>query len=178
MKKESLYIFSKCDIELISMSNQESQEYVILCKTLWYTGVRLKELLEMTAESVDIRNGSIRIQNARVRKRQLAGYRNIPVEHEFINELKKYIEEKQFGIKERLFNYTERTALNYLKRACKKAGFNAENANASTFRYSYAVYWIQHGVKIMQLNEWLGNRDVKKTVQLYVDRNCTDLKVS
>jgi len=65
---------------------------------------------------------------------------------------------------DKLFQYNRKTAYNYVLEACTVAGIKDERSHPHTFRHSFAVNCILHGVPITVLRDWLGHRDITKTL--------------
>jgi integrase len=164
--QQSPHSFSKQEIEQIIHSNAKNKEVCFICQFLWYTGARISEVMEVKKKNIDLMNNIIYIKTKRRKKEYV---RAVPLPQVFIHNIAKYLKTKQLLDGQKLFPFTERTAFNYVRKACIEAGIDDERAHPSSFRHSYALHCLSDGLKIGKVNEWLGNRDIKKTVEYYLD---------
>jgi integrase/recombinase XerD len=51
-----------------------------------------------------------------------------------------------------------------VRKACKLAGLNDGRDHPHTFRHSFAINCIIQSVPVTVLREWLGHRDITKTL--------------
>jgi len=159
--------FSEYEVnKILEESSKINEESNLLCSLLWVTGARISEIMLVSVSNIDFTNGSIKLQTLR---RKIMKYRLLPLSEDILRLAKKYIYDKCLGCNDRLFSFTQRTAFNYFKKACTLAGISDKRTHPSSFRHSYAIKYINDGVKLININERLGNSDIKKTVNLYID---------
>lgn len=153
--------FLKHEIDRILTGAKLIPEVYLFCKFLWRTGMRVAEALDFRPEDINMEEQTI---NIRTKKRKTSHEREVPVSPEFLAELVAFIKSRTILKDMRVFAFTSRTAFNYVKRACQHANLEDKRAHPSTFRHSYAVHCLSNGISIDTVNEFLGNRDIKKTM--------------
>lgn len=166
--------FTRDEVSLILSDHLREKHYkaYFLCLFLWNTGMRVSEALSVRVQDIDLRNRVVRVKTLK-RKNHI---RTIPLKAEFVGEIAVWINQNELKRQNRLFNFTRRTALNYVKLACKEAGIKDKRCHPHTFRHSFAVNCIVQGVPITVLREWLGHRDITKTL-IYTKILAQDSKV-
>lgn len=157
------HYFLKSEVDHILLAVQSDPELYIFCKFLWRTGVRVSEALKVTPMDIDYTKGLV-VVNTCKRRKDKNHNREVPLQQDFIEELKKFIKSRAIPINRPLFPFTGRTAFNYVKKACNQADYTDDRSHPSTFRHSYALHCLMNGLAIDDLNELLGNRDIKKTM--------------
>jgi integrase len=131
-----------------------------LCLFLWNTGVRVSEALSVKVEDVDLRGMVMKIQTLKRNNHE----RYVPLQSQFIGEVAVWISERGLKRGDIFFPFNRKTAYNYVREACKLAGIEDTRNHPHTFRHSFAVNCILHGVPVTVLREWLGHRDITKTL--------------
>ncbi|WP_158408489.1 tyrosine-type recombinase/integrase [Desulfosporosinus fructosivorans] len=163
MKEANPHYFFKGEVDRILTAVQSDPELYIFCKFLWRTGARVSEALGVTPKDIDYAK-SVVVINTRKRRKDTNHNREIPLQKDFLEELKRFINSHAIPLNWPLFPFTSRTAFNYVKKACKKADFIDDRSHPSSFRHSYALHCLMNGLAINDVNELLGNRDIKKTM--------------
>lgn len=162
------HFFSISEVKYILQTAQScTPKIYMLCNFLWHTGVRISEALEVKPEDIDKENNKITIQS-KLRRSTKYKTRLIELPEIFIKELIAYIKTNKIRKNSIIFQFTSRTALNYIKKACSIAKIKDERAHPSSFRHSYAINSLKNGFELDKVNYWLGNRDIKKTIK-YLD---------
>jgi integrase len=131
-----------------------------LCLFLWNTGVRVSEALSIRRDDIDLRGKVLRVQTLK-RSNHI---RVVPLQDQFIGEIGIWISERGMKREDRFFPFERKTAYNHVREACRLAGIDDERCHPHTFRHSFAVNCILHGVPVTVLREWLGHRDITKTL--------------
>jgi integrase len=154
--------FNQDEVNQILSEELREQDYKawFLVLFLWNTGMRVSEALSVKVEDIDLMNKALRVKTLK----RNGHTRIIPVQNAFIGEVSIWI--NQMGLKrnENLFKFNRVTAFNKVRKACKMAELNDERGHPHTLRHSFAVNCIMHQVPITVLREWLGHRDITKTL--------------
>jgi integrase len=154
--------FSGDEIKKIITEELKLKKYkaYILCLLLWHTGARVGEAVNIKVEDIDFSGKVIKIKTLK-RKGHV---RVIPLQPQLLGELAIYINHYELKRDDRLFNVSTRTAYNWVTLACNAAGINDERAHPHTFRHSFAINCLIQGTPITVLQDWLGHRDIAKTL--------------
>lgn len=154
--------FTAEEIRQIVSESLRAGEYEawFLCLFLWQTGARIGEAVSTKTDDIDLYGRTIRIRTLKREKHT----RVIPTQPGFVGEVALWINHNELKRGDSIFNFTIRTAQNMVKKACKIASIEDERAHPHTFRHSFAINCIQQGVPITVLKEWLGHRDITKTL--------------
>ncbi|MEG6523327.1 tyrosine-type recombinase/integrase [Desulfotomaculum sp. 1211_IL3151] len=157
------HYFLKSEVDRILLAVKNDPKLYIFCKFLWRTGVRVSEALDVTPKDIDYMKGVVVVKTCKRRKDRNHN-REIPLQQDLIDDLKKFIKSRAISINQPIFPFTGRTAFNYVKKACSQADYTDDRSHPSSFRHSYALHCLMNGLAINDVNELLGNRDIKKTM--------------
>ncbi len=154
--------FTADEAHLILSDYLKGQDYdsYFLSLFLWNTGTRISEALSVTVADIDLIGKAVRI----VTLKRKGHIRVLPIQNGFIGELALWINVKGLKRGDRLFQISRKTAYNYVQYACEVAGITDERAHPHTWRHAFAVNCIIQGVPVTVLREWLGHRDITKTL--------------
>lgn len=154
--------FSQDDVRQILSDELKEKDYKawFLCLFLWNTGMRVSEALSIKVEDIDLLG---RAMNVRTLKRQ-NHIRVIPLQNGFVGEISLWINQQGLKRKDKLFDFNRITAFNKVKKACGLARLNDDRSHPHTFRHSFAINCIMQSVPVTILREWLGHRDITKTL--------------
>lgn len=144
-------------------------------QTLYYTGIRIGELLALTYNDIDLANGIIRINKTVNFKggkviftspKTPKSNREITIPQLLINDLSNYIE-KIYGYKmtDRVFPYTKAILYKELKKKSEQAGL--KKIRVHDFRHSHASLLIDMGINPLLISERLGHERVETTLNTY-----------
>ncbi len=169
--KEKIPLARKSSKLPIVLSKEEIQKMIeatanlkhrLVIQFLYYAGLRLDELRNLTWNDVDFDRKSIHLKTAKGDKERRV----------FLH--KKLIENLEIlGIKERgpLFlsqregKYNKRTIQQIVKSLSKKAGIK-KSVTPHTLRHSFATHLLESGADIRYIQQLLGHKDLK-TTQIY-----------
>jgi len=152
-----------------------------IMETLYSSGIRLNELVQLTAHDVDLRDKVLHVRKGKSKRQRV-----VPIGKNAARYLKEYLDHirpryaKKNPKERKLFlgnsglpvtGNTIRTALFHYKKA---AGIS-KTASPHSFRRSCATHLLQQGADIRYVQKLLGHKHIK-TTQLYTRVYPTDLK--
>lgn len=126
----------------------------MLVITLWRTGCRVSEVINIKKKDVDFRNRTIRITWLKNRKWT---ERLIPLQKGLGELLSIYC--TTLNMDDRLFPYTRQNVLKITKKWLK--------VSPHKIRHSYTVNLIRQGVQIQDLQKLLGHKSINTTMVYY-----------
>ena len=144
-------------------------------QTLYYTGMRIGELLALTYNDIDLDNGIIRINktvNFKGGKVNVTSpktpksNREITIPQLLINDLNNYIRRiYDYKNTDRVFPYTKAILYNELKTKSEQA--DLKKIRVHDFRHSHASLLIDMGINPLLISERLGHEKVETTLNTY-----------
>jgi integrase/recombinase XerD len=146
------------------------RDYTMLLVML-ETGIRLRELVGIRLDHVDIRGGFIRISEAKGNKE-----RYVPIQHAVRNQLKRYMKLRGSLDHDVLFvnidnePLTKRQVQNRIHELGDYAGIKNVRCSPHTFRHTFAKMAVQNGANVFELQAILGHTTldmVRKYVNLF-----------
>lgn len=147
----------------------------VVVQTLFYTGMRISECLNLQLADVDFDSNIIRIINGKGGKD-----RNIPINRSLLPILKNYLDNYHSDINSNYFFATEksgRLSAPYVNRilgdTVKKLGWK-KHVSAHILRHSFASNLIKNGVNLVYVQKLLGHSNLKVT-SIYTHANMEDL---
>jgi integrase/recombinase XerD len=154
--------FNQDEVRNILSDELRHEDYKtwFLCLFLWQTGMRVSEALSVKVEDIDLMGKALKVTTL---KRQ-NHMRAIPLQNGFVGEISLWINQQSLKRKDNLFSFNRITAFNKVRKACKLAGLNDDRDHPHTFRHSFAINCIMQSVPVTVLREWLGHRDITKTL--------------
>ena len=138
---------------------------------LYYTGIRLNEIVNLKWEDIDFQRGTIHLKTAKGEKERVIFF------HE---KLKNFIE--YFNLKKESFvflsnlgkKYDKRTVQLIVRNAAKKAGIG-KRVTPHTLRHSFATHLLEAGADIRHIQKLLGHASLQ-TTQIYTHVANKDIK--
>lgn len=160
--RQAVFLTSKEVGELIPAINHSLIQLVVL--TLFYTGLRITECLELELTDVDFQQNTITVKHGKGDK-----CRVIPLHSELKIHLQAYIQNWRIkGKTERLF-LTERTnslsdvyVNKVLKETVEKLKWD-KHVTCHVLRHSFASALVQNNVNIVAVQQLLGHANLKTT---------------
>jgi integrase/recombinase XerD len=131
------------------------------CLTLYYTGCRLSEALELTADRVDFRDRSLTFRSLKKRRRNV--YRSVPVPEGFLDVLDLVHGLREGHTKGRLWDWTRKTGYNHVTAVMTQAALAGPQASPKGLRHGYAVACIEKGIQLNIVQELLGHAQMTTT---------------
>lgn len=152
-----------------------------IMETLYSSGIRLNELVQITVHDVDLKDKVLHIRKGKGNRQRV-----VPIGRNGVKYLKEYLVEirpryaKKNPSERRLFLTSEGKVItgNTVRTALfkyKKAAGIGKTASPHCFRRSCATHLLQQGADIRYVQKLLGHRNIR-TTQLYTRVYPTDLK--
>lgn len=181
-KKERVTVTPK-EFELI-MDNTHKNIYKIMWITIYFSGLRISELLDLKVKDIDFNGNNIFVEHGKGDKQRI-----IIVSEKLINILKEYIVETE-DIRENLVEdenylflhmwrnnphkYESRQVNRVIVRAVNNAGIK-KHITPHSLRHGYATNLLNDGVNIRVIQEQLGHENLA-TTQVYLNISKNNVK--
>lgn len=144
-------------------------------ETLYWTGIRIGELMALTLQDIDFSNKTISINKTiqRIKQEDIITAPKTPKSNRIItitdnlaNDLKSYTEQI-YDIKptDRIFNFTKYFLHHEMDRGCKKSGI--KRIRLHDLRHSHASLLIELGFTPLIIAERLGHEKIETTLNTY-----------
>lgn len=174
VRSERMFL-QKVDIEkIIKAVKHPIIHYFVM--TMAYTGIRVKECINLTLNDVNLDEGYIQVINGKGGKN-----RTVPINQHLIKELKKYLENHRPETDSLFFFAIKRTGTvstqyvnRLLKEACEEAGIE-KHVTSHILRHSFASYLVKNDTHVAVIQRLLGHSDVR-TTSVYMHVQQDDLK--
>lgn len=174
-KQKSLNFWIKEDFDKFIDTFEESDPYRVAYLTLYYTGMRIGELLALTPADIDFENNLISINKTyQVIKgapmittpKTERSIRSVALPPFLVAELHKHTQ-RFYDLQQdqRLFIHARRTYGNILKRHAEIAGVKCIRTH--DLRHSHASLLIELGFSALLVSERLGHENVTTTLNVY-----------
>jgi integrase/recombinase XerD len=138
------------------IENAENYRDKLIIKFLFYTGVRVSELVKIKKNDIIFEEGFVKVYGKGGKERI------VPIPKELLNELKDYINKINT---ENIFPLSSRQVERIIKNIAKKAGIN-KKVTPHVLRHSLATTLLSKGVDIRYIQEILGHSSLNIT-QIY-----------
>jgi len=149
-----------------------------LCETLYHTGCRPSELVEITPARIDLSGGTITIRSLKKRKdasgKQKIVYRTVPVPPEYLDTLNTAYDLRQAQRTPRkaatpIWPLSRVRVWQIVKGVMIEAGIpDAPHRSPKGLRHGFGVNATVRGVPLHMLSKWLGHAQLSTTV-IYAD---------
>ena len=126
----------------------------IIIELILLTGLRVSEVLEITSDSIDFRNRTIRIHGKGSRDRTVYPPR------ELLYDLRDYIADKSIERQNRIFALTRQRVFEIIK--------DLSGRSPHKLRHTFAVNYLESGGDLRTLQKILGHSSLK-TTSIYLD---------
>lgn len=124
------------------------------CLTLFYTGCRISEALELTSERVDLSEKTLVFRTLKRRERV---YRVVPIPDELVG-LLGTVENGRL-----IWPVSRTTGYRLVKRCMGRAGVEGVKASPKGLRHSFAVACVTRGVPVTTVQKWMGHARLETT---------------
>jgi integrase/recombinase XerD len=138
------------------LENADNYRDKLIIKFLFYTGVRVSELIKIKKSDIIFEEGFVKVYGKGGKERI------VPIPKELLNELKDYINKINT---ENIFPLSSRQVERIIKNIAKKAGIN-KKVTPHVLRHSLATTLLSKGVDIRYIQEILGHSSLNIT-QIY-----------
>jgi len=138
------------------LENAENYRDKLIIKFLFYTGVRVSELIKIKKNDIIFEEGFVKVYGKGGKERI------VPVPKELLNELKDYINKINT---ENIFPLSSRQVERIIKNTAKKSGIS-KKVTPHVLRHSLATTLLSKGVDIRFIQEILGHSSLNIT-QIY-----------
>jgi len=130
----------------------------LLIRLLWETGARISEVLQLTKDSIDSYNLSLKILTEKKRsKKGKPSYRVLPVSASLSNEILNYIVSN--NIQDKLFDISRQRAFQIVRTIGRQAGISRK-IHPHMFRHGYAINLLSQGVPLPIIQRLLGHSSI------------------
>jgi integrase/recombinase XerC len=154
-----------------------ARDYAIMV-TLGYTGVRLRELVEIDMKSIDFDSGVIRIMGKGAKER------DIPLNASTLEAIKGYLEFRRpaEGVDALFLNrfgrrLSGRSIENIVKKHVNLAGISKDNVSPHKLRHTFATLLHNQSVDLLEIKTLLGHQNLS-TTQIYTHTNPSRLRAA
>lgn len=149
-------------------SKDQCDKVRTLCQLLYFTGCRISEALNLTADRIDMAAGEIIIQSLKKRS-ATPHYRPIPVPILFLEELAA-VHALNSEDDTKLWTWSRSQAWRLVKGTMNKAGINTQMpyGTCKGLRHSFGIHAVTHNVPLNVVQSLLGHANMSTTA-IYVD---------
>lgn len=162
-------------IDSIDTSNAIGQRNKAMMETLYASGLRISELLDLKLSNIHLREKYIIVIGKGDKERM------VPLGEMAVVALRKYIEEGRLELAKKktdilFYNYKGETMsrqgfYKYIVNLAKENGITKE-ISPHTIRHSFATHLLQGGTDLRIVQELLGHEDISTTqIYTHIDRN-------
>ncbi|MEK4712030.1 tyrosine-type recombinase/integrase [Sporosarcina sp. FSL K6-5500] len=148
----------------------------LLVRTLAYTGLRIRECIDLELKDVDFKNKVIRVINGKGGKNRL-----IPLSDELAVPLQTYVKNKRPKVSSNNFFALKRTGTisdqyvnRELKAAVGKLGWT-KHVTCHTLRHSFASMLVKNNANIPTVANLLGHADYRTVTSVYIHVESAEL---
>jgi len=127
--------------------------------TLFYTGCRISEALNLTAERVDLTGKLLVFETLKRRRRGC--YRAVPIPDILVRLLRQSLTE--INPSARVWNFSRPTAYRLVKAYMARAGVRGIQACPKGLRHGFAVACLAQQIPLPTVQKWLGHARMETT---------------
>ncbi|HEV2693398.1 MAG TPA: tyrosine-type recombinase/integrase [Verrucomicrobiae bacterium] len=132
--------------------------------TLFYTGCRISEALNLTVERIDLVGKFVVFET--LKRRRKGCFRAVPIPDNLCKLLGELSESLPHGT--RLWKFSRPTAYRLIKQHMRSAGIAGSRACPKGLRHSFAVACIWHKIPLPPVQKWMGHARMETTA-IYLD---------
>ncbi len=177
---ERLYLTAQERKLFLAAAEEEDRENNLFCQTLYYTGCRPSEALELSAQRILIDEKEIVFRSLKKRKKDNRGraklpeFRAVPVPKHLIDSFnyafdtrKKY--RKKTGLKDVFWTMSRSTAYRLVKRVMNRAKIEGKQATGKGIRHAFGINLLSGSkpLPIHILAQLMGHSSTK-TTEIYL----------
>ena len=157
---------------LVAAAEHHRGEVRTFCMVMAYTGCRISEALQLTADRVDFSARTIAFRT--LKQRQQIRYRAIPVPDalldalELVHQVRKAQRTKMGGKEKLLWPWGRTQATKHIWAVMAQAGISGPHATPKGLRHGFGVKAAADTRNPRLVQKWLGHRHLETTV-IYMD---------
>lgn len=140
------------------------EERQTFCLTLFYTGCRISEALELVSERVDVAKQTLVFECLKKRRRGI--FREVPIPDHLLEQIQRVHDLSDPT--EKLWPFCRRTGLRIVRRVMAEVDVNGIQGCPRGLRHSYGVHASLYAVSPGKIQKWMGHADLKTTM-IYAD---------
>jgi integrase len=127
--------------------------------TLYYTGCRISEALNLTVERIDLADRNFVFETLKRRRRGM--FRTVPVPDSLVADCGKAI----YGLKpsSRLWPFSRATGYRLVKEYMAQAGIRGGMASPKGLRHGFAVACLAQKIPLPTVQKWMGHARLETT---------------
>jgi integrase len=129
------------------------------CRTLFHTGCRISEALNLTAGQIDLTGKSIVFET--LKRRGRGHFRAVPVPDSLVGLLGKIMAGK--APKTKVWDFSRTTAYRLVKTKMKQAKITGGMASPKGLRHGFAVACLAQKIPLTTVKKWLGHARLETT---------------
>jgi integrase/recombinase XerD len=149
---------------LQAVSHEPDRARRAFCLTLFYTGCRISEALNLTAERTDLSGKEVVFET--LKQRQRGHFRAVPVPDALARLLGQMVDKREPSA--RVWNFSRATAYRLVKDCMAQAGIAGGMASPKGLRHGFAVACLAQKIPLPTLKKWLGHARLETTA-IYLD---------
>lgn len=160
------YLISSERQTFFEVAKEADREIMPYFLTLFYTGCRVSEALELTPQKFDYTANRIIIRS--LKKRKQNHHRHVPVPPQFLRELNLIYDiqkaQKKPELKnKRLWTIHRSTVNRRFDKLMEQAGIVGVHATPKGLRHSFAINALENDVPIHLVSRWMGHSSTQVT---------------
>ena len=128
------------------------------CLTLFNTGCRISEALNVTAERLDLANRAVVFET--LKRRKTGHFRAVPIPDPLVELLREIIPAQPSA---RVWNFSRPTAYRLIKDCMVRAGIAGGMASPKGLRHGFAVACLAQKIPLPTVQKWLGHARMETT---------------
>ncbi len=174
---QKLYLTARERKQFLEVAKLETWETRVFCRLLHYTGCRLSEALNLTANKILISEKAVVFRTLKKRKFDNLGrkrkpqFRKVPVPEKLIEELDLVFDLRRKMSKKELntplWPISRTTAWRRVKKVMEQSEITGACATSKGLRHGFGIAMIEAGVSITLVRDLLGHTDLK-TTEIYL----------
>ncbi|MCG8527217.1 MAG: site-specific integrase [Opitutales bacterium] len=135
----------------------------IFCLTIYFTGCRISEVLELRVDKIDFDNEIIVVRTLKQRENgdRPPSYRYCLVPRELLQLYRDLIKGK--NLDDRLFDFSVSTGYRAVKTHMEIIGLSGARATPRGLRHTFAVSHVLKHVPLPIIQKWMGHKDLQST---------------
>ena len=153
---ERLYINGSERLRFYKVAIEAETGKSLLALTVYYTGCRLQEALNLTASDIQAEEGIVAIRS--LKKRNQHHVRELPIPKELAQAIVDYGQGK-----ERIWPIGRTTAWRWFKDLMREANIDGKKACAKGLRHSFAIACVMNNIPPFTIQKWMGHASIKTT---------------